>query len=110
MQRLKLEVLKFLGELGGQDNQYVVRTDRRDISTLAVSWSTKEHIKFVMPFKDTKTDIYLGTWTFFPRMLVQNCPAYSLSKPLSNEHKCEVKVCLYIDLYKLLFALGHHLY
>ena len=60
MQRLKLEVLKFLGELGGQDNQYVVRTDRRDISTLAVSWSTKEHIKFVMPFKDTKTDIYLG--------------------------------------------------
>lgn len=58
--RMKLKVLQFLGELGGCYNQYVVNCDVEEILHAAVSWSTTQHIKFDMPFKDVKADIYLG--------------------------------------------------
>ncbi|XP_067947444.1 DNA-dependent protein kinase catalytic subunit-like [Watersipora subatra] len=65
VQRLKLEVLKFLGELGGDRNRYMIDTDRRSQAKLAVSWDTNSHLLFDLPFQEMKVEIYLDA--FLPR-------------------------------------------
>jgi len=60
VQKLKLEVLAFLGSLGGELNHYVISSDKKSLAKLAVSWDTKPHLPFHVPFRETKADIYLG--------------------------------------------------
>ena len=39
----------------------MVNNDSRELAKLAVSWDTKSHLLFDLPFKETKVDIHLGT-------------------------------------------------
>jgi len=60
MEQLKLQVILFLGELGGQVNHYSTQISPQQLAELATSWDPNPHLRFDLPFPDLKATVYLG--------------------------------------------------
>lgn len=58
--KIRHQILRLLGTLGGQTNMLVLgNTD----PSKAVTWDTNNHLTFAVPFQDMKPNIYLGKVT-----------------------------------------------
>lgn len=52
--------MKYLGQLGGGINHFLLAKTDEEISKRAIAWDTQQHLKFDMPFVDMKPVIYFG--------------------------------------------------
>lgn len=57
--RVRHQILKLLGSLGGQKNILLLGTKKIDPSKV-VAWDSENHLGFAVPFQDMKPEIALG--------------------------------------------------
>lgn len=64
---IQFRILKIFGQLAGQMSTYLYEITTSNISKEIISWDTRLHVKFAIPFVDLKPTIYFDT--FMPRII-----------------------------------------
>lgn len=60
MKKIQSSILQLIGGLDPSLGQYVIPQDPDSLAAAAVRWDCQKHIRFAVPFEQTKVDIYLG--------------------------------------------------
>ena len=66
-EEIQFRILKIFGQLAGQMSHYLHETTTQQLTKEIITWDTKLHIKFAMPFIDLKPTIYFDI--FLPRVI-----------------------------------------
>ena len=65
-ERLQLRVQRFLGRIGGHSHLLVPDVNLAKGGQDSLAWDVINRVKFALPFRDEKPDIYLGGWSAKP--------------------------------------------